>query len=64
MTINHADFPSFHHDVRDFSSFEKVNREIQKIVKDSVDQIKYPSFQAKKRFDFGRVNLEGIYETF
>jgi len=64
MFHNHADFPSFHNDVKDFSTFEWAYNEIWKIVKDTICSISNPSFKAKKKFKAQKMNLEWIYETF
>jgi len=63
MLKNYSDFPSLHHDVRDFSTFQWAHEEIWKIVKDTVLQIENPAFQAKKRFQWWKMNLETMYES-
>lgn len=63
MIINYSDFPSFHHDVKDFSTFEKANAEIGKIVKDTVSQIDNPAFKVNKKFRWWNMNLERIFES-
>lgn len=63
MYKNYSDFPSLHHDVRDFTTFKNAFLEIWKIVRDTVSQIQNPAFQAKKKFQWSKLDLESTYES-